>query len=221
LRILVLLGGPGAGKGTQAPLLAAELGMPHVATGDLFRAEARAGTPLGLAAKGYMERGELVPDQVTIDLLLERLGRPDADGGAILDGFPRTRAQAAALDGALAERGGRVDAAVLIDVSDDLLVQRLSGRWICEAAGHPYNVVSQPPREAGRCDVDGSALVQRADDRPDTVRARLASQLGALEEVVAYYREQGLLRTVDGTADPEHVAEALLDAIRPLQGGRA
>jgi adenylate kinase len=220
LRVLVLLGAPGAGKGTQAPVLASELGMPHVATGDLFRAEARLGSPLGLEAKGYMERGELVPDEVTIGLLLERLGRPDAAGGAILDGFPRTRAQAAALDGALGERDGRVEAAVLIDVPDDVLVRRLSGRWICERAGHPYNVETQPPREAGRCDVDGSALVQRADDEPDTIRARLASQLGALQDVVAYYRERGLLQTVDGSATPERVSETLLDAIHSSAGGR-
>jgi adenylate kinase len=221
VRILVLLGAPGAGKGTQAPILSAELGMPHVATGDLFRAEARAGTPLGLQARGYMERGELVPDEVTIDLLLDRLERPDAARGAILDGFPRTRAQAAALDSALAERGGRVEAAVLIAVPDETLVERLSGRWICERSGHPYNIDSQPPREPGRCDIDGSPLVQRADDRAETVRARLASQLGALEEVVEYYEGRGLLRTVDGAASPDRVAEALLGVIRPLAGGRA
>lgn len=219
--ILVLLGAPGAGKGTQAPILAAELGIPHVATGDLFRAEARAGTRLGVEAKGYMERGELVPDVLTIDLLLDRLARPDAAAGAILDGFPRTRAQAAALDEALAARGGRVGSAVLIEVPDDLLVRRLSSRWICEAAGHPYNTEGQPPREPGRCDVDGSRLVQRADDDAETVRARLASQLGALEEVVAYYRDRDLLRSVDGTATPARVAEALLGVVRPLAGGRA
>lgn len=218
MRILVLLGAPGAGKGTQAPVLAAELGVPHVATGDLFRAEARRGSPLGLEAKSYMERGELVPDEVTIGLLLDRLSRPDAAGGAILDGFPRTRAQAAALDRALAERNGRIEAAVLMDVPDDVLVRRLSGRWICERAGHPYNVETQPPRIAGRCDVDGSTLIQRADDEPDTIRARLASQLGALEDVVAYYRGQGHLRTVDGSASPERVSEALLDTVRSLAG---
>ncbi len=219
--IIILLGAPGAGKGTQATILVEALGLLHVATGDLFRAEARAGTPLGLEAKSYMERGELVPDKVTIDLLLERIRRPDAAAGAILDGFPRTRAQAEALDGALDARVGAVGAAVLIDVPDELLVERLSGRWICEAAGHPYNVVSQPPREAGRCDVDGSMLVQRADDRPDTVRARLASQLGALEEVVGYYRERGLLHAVDGTAEPERVGEEVLRVVRPLVEGRA
>jgi adenylate kinase len=221
VRILVLLGAPGAGKGTQAPILSTELGIPHVATGDLFRAEARAGTPLGLQARGFMERGELVPDEVTIGLLLDRLERPDATRGAILDGFPRTRAQAVALDAALAERGGRVEAAVLIDVPDETLVERLSGRWICERSGHPYNIDSQPPREPGRCDIDGSPLVQRVDDRPDTVRARLASQLGSLEEVAAYYRERGLLRSIDGSAAPERVAAALLDVVRPLAGGRA
>jgi len=220
LRILVLLGAPGAGKGTQAPFLATELGMPHVATGDLFRAEIRAGTPLGLEAKGYMERGELVPDELTIDLLLDRLGQPDTADGSIIDGFPRTRAQAAALDLALAERGGWVEAAVLIDVPVDLLVARLSGRWICESAGHPYNLESQPPREAGRCDIDGSPLIQRDDDRPETVRARLSSQLGALDEVVAYYRERGLLRAVDGSGSPERVGAGLLRAIKPPTGGR-
>lgn len=218
---LVLLGAPGAGKGTQAPLVAAEFGIPHVATGDLFRAEARAGTPLGLEAKGYMERGELVPDTLVIDMLLDRLARPDASGGAILDGFPRTEAQAAALDTALAARGGRVDAAVLIDVPTELLVERLSGRWICEAAGHPYNLPHQPPRREGACDIDGSRLIQRADDQPETVRARLAAQLGALDAVVAYYRARGVLRTVDGTSVPAQVGAALLDVVRELAGGRA
>lgn len=219
MRLLVLLGAPGAGKGTQAPALAAELGVPVVATGDLFRAEARAGTPLGLEARGYMERGELVPDDVTIRLLLERLARRDAREGAILDGFPRTRAQAAALDAALAGRDGSVESALLIDVPDGELVRRLSGRWICEAQGHPYNVDTHPPRVAGRCDVDGSALIQRADDRLETVRARLAAQLGALAEVIAYYRERGLLRSVDGLRPVAEVSAALVSAVRAAPVG--
>jgi adenylate kinase len=219
--ILVLLGAPGAGKGTQARVLAGGLGIPHIATGDLFRAEARAGTPLGLEAKSYMERGELVPDAVTIDLLLARLGRPDAAAGAILDGFPRTRVQAAALDEALAARRSGVDQALLIEVSDDVLVARLSARWICSAdGGHVYNLVSMPPRVAGRCDLDAAVLVQRDDDRPDTVRARLAAQLGALADVVSYYRERGLLRLVDGEMPIDEVGRALLDAVRaPLGEG--
>jgi adenylate kinase len=213
VRLLVLLGAPGAGKGTQAPVLSAELGLPTVATGELFRAEARAGTPLGLEARGYMERGELVPDEVTVRLLLDRLDRRDARNGAILDGFPRTRSQAESLDAALAERGGGIDAALLIEVPDEELVRRMSGRWICEAQGHPYNVDTNPPREPGRCDIDASALIQRADDRVEVVRARLAAQLGALAEVVAHYREHGLLRSVDGMRPVDEVSRALLDAI--------
>ncbi len=220
--ILILLGAPGAGKGTQAHLLAEAIGVPHIATGDHVRAEARAGTPLGLQARAYMERGELVPDGVTIALLLDRLGRPDAARGAILDGFPRTRVQAAALDEALAARDSRVDEALLIDVGDDELVARLSARWICSAeGGHVYNLVSLPPRSPGRCDRDGAPLIQRDDDRPETVRARLAAQLGALADVVAYYREQGLLRDVDGERPVDEVAAALLGTVRPLLGGRA
>jgi adenylate kinase len=220
--ILVLLGPPGAGKGTQARGLAGGLGIPHIATGDLFRAEARAGTPLGLQARAYMERGELVPDGVTIDLLLARLERSDAAGGAILDGFPRTRVQAAALDEALAARGSGVDVALLIDVGDDELVSRLSSRWICSAdGGHVYNLVSMPPRAAGQCDLDGAPLVQRDDDRPETVRARLAAQLGALADVVAYYRERGLLRPVDGELPIDDVGRALLAAVGAPQAERA
>jgi adenylate kinase len=210
VRVVVLLGAPGAGKGTQASLLATELGYPHVATGDLFRAEARAGTPLGLAAKGYMERGELVPDDVTIGLLRKRLEQRDARDGVILDGFPRTAAQAVALDEVLAERGTRIEEAILIDVPREDLVKRLTGRWICEATGHPYNVDTKPPRVAGRCDIDGSPLVQRADDRIETVRARLASQLGALEEVLAHYRGRSVLRPVDGRGSVDQVGRAVL-----------
>ncbi len=213
--ILILLGPPGAGKGTQATVLAAALRIPHIATGDLFRAEARAGTPLGLRAKSYMERGELVPDDVTIGLLLDRLGRPDAAAGAILDGFPRTRVQAAVLDDALQARGTSVDEALLIEVSEVALVERLSGRWICSAdGGHVSNRLTLPPLVAGVCDIDGAALIQRDDDRPQTVRARLAAQLGALADVVSYYRERGLLRVVDGSLSIDEVSEALLSAVR-------
>ena len=220
MRILVLLGPPGAGKGTQAVHLAGELGLVHVATGDLFRAEVREGSPIGLRAKVYMDRGELVPDDIVVAMLLDRLGRPDAREGVILDGFPRTRAQAEALDGALADTGSAVEQALLIDVADEVLVRRLSGRWICEAAGHVFNETSNPPRMPGRCDIDGSALVQRDDDRIETVRARLASQLGALAEVVDHYRRRGLLRTVDGDQPIEAVGHSLLDAIEAVPGGR-
>jgi adenylate kinase len=215
--VLVLLGVPGAGKGTQARLLSEQLQIPHISTGDLFRAAVRDGSAVGLEARRYMERGQLVPDDITINMLLERLAQADAAGGAILDGFPRTRGQAEALDRALGERAARVDRAMLIDVAADELVRRLTSRWVCESAGHLYNLLSNPPRVAGRCDLDDSPLVQRADDRPETVRARLELQLGALEDVVDFYREAGLLVTVDGLQPIPNVTAALLAGL-PGQG---
>lgn len=213
MSIVVLLGAPGAGKGTQAPILSRELGLPVVATGDLFRAAVRDGTPVGLEARRYMDAGQLVPDSITIRLLRDRLARPDAEDGVILDGFPRTAAQAAALDDALAEQGSGVTAALLIDVPIEELVGRMAGRRICEANGHVFNLLTNPPREPGRCDLDGSTLLQRADDEEATVRARMAQQLGPLDDVVAHYRSHGQLRTVDGRASIEAVTEALLAAL--------
>jgi len=173
---LVLLGAPGAGKGTQAPILAARLGLPHVATGDLFRAAVHEGSAVGLEARRYMERGQLVPDSITVKMLLDRLAQPDAAPGAILDGFPRNLAQADILDGALADRSSRVNVALEIEVPEAELVRRLSGRWICKANGHVYNETSHPPRVPGRCDLDDSPLIQRDDDRSETVAARLAGR---------------------------------------------
>jgi len=216
MRVLVLLGAPGAGKGTQAQVLARHLGLPRVATGDLFRAAVRDGTPLGIAAKAYMERGELVPDEVTVGMLLERLAAPDAARGVILDGFPRTRSQAEALDRALVDRGAAVEAALHIDVPADELLLRLSGRWLCEAAGHTYHETAYPPRVPGICDICGSRLIQRDDDRPDVVRARLEKQLGALEDVVDHYRTANVLQTVDGRRPIAAVANDLLDCIEPV-----
>ena len=216
MRVLVMLGAPGAGKGTQAHILARHLGLPRVATGDLFRAALRDGTPLGVAAKGYMDRGELVPDEITINMLLERLGAADAARGAILDGFPRTRAQAEALDRALVERTASVEAALLVDVPADDLLARLSGRWLCEAAGHTYHETAYPPRVAGICDICGSRLIQRDDDRPAVVRARLEKQLGAMEDVVDHYRAAGVLQVVDGRRPIAAVSNDLLDCIEPV-----
>ena len=216
MRVLVLLGAPGAGKGTQAHVLARHLGLPRVATGDLFRAALREGAPLGLAAREYMDRGELVPDEIVVGMLLDRLAAPDAERGVILDGFPRTRAQAEALDRALAERGEKVDAALLVDVPADELLRRLSGRWLCEAAGHTYHETAYPPRVAGICDICGSRLVQRDDDRPEVVRARLENQLGALQDVVDHYRDAGLLQVVDGRRPIAAVTSDLLDCIEPV-----
>ena len=221
--VIVLLGPPGAGKGTQAQILTRELGYPHVATGDLFRAAVREGSPLGHEVRRYMDRGLLVPDPITIRVLLDRLDRPDARSGAILDGFPRTRAQAEALDAALSERGSGLEAAVLIDVPSDQVVDRLTRRWVCQAGGHVYNELTNPPRVPGRCDVDGSPLVQRADDRIETVRARLDQQLDALAEVVGYYEQRGILRRVDGTAPIPIVSDAIFRALgrRPSEPARA
>ncbi len=219
MRFLVLLGAPGAGKGTQAMILAQRLGLPHVATGELFRAAVRAGTALGREAQQYMERGELVPDAITVDMLLERIDRPDAGEGVILDGFPRSRTQAEALEAALLERGMAVDRALLVDVPAEDLVGRLSGRWVCRLAGHPYHVISNPPRIPGICDVDGSALEQREDDRPEVVRARLARQLAPMQSVVEYYRARGVLRTVDGRQPIDDVTRDLIAAVETVRPG--
>jgi adenylate kinase len=209
VNVVILLGAPGAGKGTQAPLLSERLGIPVVATGDLFRAAVRDGTALGVEAKRFMDAGQLVPDEITVRLFLERLGRPDAAVGVILDGFPRTAVQARALDEALDGRGERVSAAVLVDVPQAELIRRMSGRWICRAAGHPYHETFSPPSTPGVCDLDGSELYQRADDQPDTVAKRMDQQLGALAEVIEHYRSAGRLSTVDGLQGIDEVAAAI------------
>jgi adenylate kinase len=211
--VIVLIGAPGAGKGTQAPTLAQHLGVPHIASGDLFRAAVRDGSPVGIQARRYMERGQLVPDDITIAMLLERLAAPDAADGAILDGFPRNRAQAEALDAALAERGTSVRRAISIEVPAEELLRRLSGRWVCRDSGHVYNEHSNPPRVPGRCDIDGSPLIQRDDDRPETIRARLEQTLSNLREVADHYRQQGILRTIDGLLPMVDVTAAILAAL--------
>lgn len=221
MTVVVLLGAPGAGKGTQAAVLTQRLGIPHVATGDLFRAAVRDGSPIGLEARRHMERGQLVPDEITIGMLLARLEAPDAIDGSILDGFPRNRAQAEALDTALAGRASRVDLALHIEVPLDELVRRLSGRWICRDAGHVYHEQSNPPRVAGQCDLDGSPLIQRDDDRPDTIRARLTGQLDSLAQVVDHYRETGVLRTIDGLQSIDAVTAALSGHLAELHSAEA
>jgi adenylate kinase len=215
VRVVVLLGPPGAGKGTQAEILAAESGLLHVASGDIFRAEIEAGSPLGIKAREYVAQGALVPDEITVAMVVGRLSRPDAQAGVVLDGFPRTVAQAEALDHALDGRGTRVEHAIYLDVPTDDVVRRLSARWVCPA-GHVYNTLAQPPRVAGVCDVDGKRLVQRADDRPETVRERLALQLAPLYEVVDHYRERGTLSVVDGR---QPIASVTGDILRLLRVG--
>ncbi len=216
-----MIGAPGAGKGTQASILAERLGLLHLASGDLFREAVRADTRLGREAKRYISRGALVPDPLVIGMIEERLDRPDARAGVILDGFPRTRAQAEALDLSLAQRGSQVDAALYVGVSEEELLRRLSGRWLCREAGHPYHVVSLPPKVEGICDIDGSELYQREDDQPETVRTRLEQQLPPMYEVVDHYTTQGVLVAVDGEQPIEDVTESLLRAIsHPRVAGR-
>ncbi len=221
MRVVVLLGAPGAGKGTQAPILAEHLGVPVLASGELLRRVAAGGSPLGAEVASYMQAGQLVPDGTMAEIFLQRLGEPDAARGAILDGFPRTGAQARALDDALATRGGSIEAALYIEVPEDELVGRFADRRICKAAGHVYNLNSNPPQAPGVCDIDGSELVRRPDDDEATVRARMREQLAPLAEVTAYYRDHDVLSIVDGTRPIEDVTAGLLDALGPASPGPA
>lgn len=213
MTVAILLGAPGAGKGTQAPLLSASLGAPVLASGDLLRAEVASGSEIGREVDAIMRSGELVPDELVVRLFLARLDQDDARGGAILDGFPRTRPQAQALDTALAASGRKVDKALLIEVPIEDLIGRFAGRRICRAGGHVYNDWFKPPRVWGVCDVDGSELIHRDDDAEATVRARMEQQLGPLHEVADYYRDQGILVAVNGLQPIEDVARSLLEAL--------
>lgn len=214
--VVVLLGAPGAGKGTQAPILSACLGVPILASGDLLRAEVASRSEIGLEVDAIMRSGELVPDATMARLFLGRLSQPDAAGGALLDGYPRTRRQAEALDEALGESGSRVDRAILIEVPIEDLIGRFAGRLVC-ASGHVYNERTNPPRVAGVCDIDGAPLSHRADDAEATVRARMEQQLGPLGEVADHYRGRGILTSIDGTFSIGAVAAALLGAVRSPQ----
>lgn len=212
-RLVILIGAVGAGKGTQAELLSRELGLAHLASGNLFREALRNGTPLGERARAYMERGDLVPDDITVAMITEKLNEPETAAGAILDGFPRTVAQAAALDAVLAERGERIAQAIFIDVPPDELVERVSGRWVCPECGTPYHLRSDPPATPGICDKDGAALEQRDDDRPEVVRARLEKQVPPMLEVVEHYRRAGVLTRVDGDRPIEEVGREILEVV--------
>ena len=210
---IVLVGPPGSGKGTQAARLREILHLPHVASGDLFRENLKNQTPLGLQAKAYMERGDLVPDDVTIAMVMERLRRPDCANGAILDGFPRTIAQAEALDEALAARGQRIAVVPYIAVPDEVLVERIGGRRLCRVCGRAYHIRFNPPRQPGICDVDGGELYQRDDDRPETVRQRLKVYWEQTSPLIDYYRRRGVLVEINGDQPIEAVTEALRAAI--------
>jgi len=209
---VVLLGPPGAGKGTQAQRIAAATGLVHISTGDMFRENVRDKTELGRLAKTYMDQGDLVPDDVTIRMLLERISRPDARAGAMFDGFPRNVVQAAALETALATRGARIDRALLISVPDEGLIARLGGRWTCRDCGRLYHERNDPPRVAGRCDACGGELYQREDDRPEVVRARLQKQKPP-DDLIEHYRQAGVLQEFEGERPLDDVTSALLEAI--------
>ncbi len=213
---IVFLGPPGAGKGTQAKILAQSTGLPHVSTGDIFRENISQQTELGRLAQQYTEKGELVPDDVTIGMIRERLRRPDCEKGAILDGFPRTLAQAEALDRLLDEFGSRVNLVPFIQVDDETLVARLSGRWTCRAAGHIFHEQFNPPARPGVCDFDGSELYQRKDDRADTVRHRIQVYRQNTAPLVEYYRQKGVLFELDGTEPIETVTKVLLAALEGI-----
>ncbi len=211
--IVLLVGAVGAGKGTQASILEQRLGLAHLASGDLFRDALERGTPLGGQAREYMSRGDLVPDVITIAIFMQRLAEPDAAGGAILDGFPRTVAQARALDLTLAERGEGVTRVIYIDVPPEELVRRAAGRRVCPVCQTPYHLETNPPRRPGRCDRDDALLVQRDDDRPEVVRARLEKQVPPMLDVVAHYAAAGVVTRVDGRQPIERVTE---DVLAPL-----
>lgn len=211
--ILLLVGAVGAGKGTQATILSRELALPHLASGNLFRAAMAAGTSLGEAAREYMERGELVPDETTIGMFMEELAKPHAARGAILDGFPRTVRQAEALDETLAGHGERIRRVIYIDVPTDELVRRVAGRWICPTCGTPYHESADPPRVPGICDKDGTSLRQRDDDRPEVVRARLDRQVPPMLEVVDHYERAGIVDRLDGTQPIETVTADILSRV--------
>jgi len=218
---ILLLGAPGAGKGTQAAFLTEKLGIPHVASGDLFRAAIANQTELGKLAKSYMDRGELVPDDVTIAMVMERLSQPDCAGGALLDGFPRTIEQAKALEKALAERGSRLALVLYIRASEATLLERLGGRWTCRQCGAVYHERFNPPKQPGICDVCGGELYQRPDDQPETQRRRIRVYLEQTAPLIEYFKERGLLVEIDGEQDVESVRQAVEVALEPVLGGHA
>jgi adenylate kinase len=209
-KIIVLLGPPGAGKGTQAEILRDELKLTHVSSGDLFRENVGKQTELGKLAKSYMDRGELVPDDVTIAMVKERISRPDCDKGVLLDGFPRTPAQADALAVMLGKLGDKVSVVPYISAPTEVLIERLSGRWTCRAAGHIYHIKNKPPKVSGICDEDGSELYQRDDDKAETVSNRIQVYLDKTAPVIDYYKQGSLLIELDGTLPPEMVSQQII-----------
>jgi len=217
-RALIFLGPPGAGKGTQSKRIAQRCAVPHLSTGDMFRDAVTRGSDLGKQVRPIMERGELVPDGLVMKMVEERLSRPDCAGGFVFDGFPRTLPQAEQLDGILEKKGFGKPIVVDFGVSAEKLLRRLTGRWTCSVGGEIYNVYDAPPRVPGICDADGGKLVQRADDRPEVVKERLAAYERQTKPLAEYYRRQGVLETVDAAASVDEVGRALGEILKRAEG---
>ncbi len=210
---VIMLGAPGAGKGTQAKMIAEKFGIPHISTGDIFRANIQKGTELGAEAKKYMDQGLLVPDELTVKILLDRVAQDDCGKGYVLDGFPRTIPQAKVLDEALEKLGEKIDYAVDVDVADEHIVKRMSGHRACLKCGATYHVEHIPPRQEGVCDSCGSDLVLRDDDKPETVMNRLKVYHDQTQPLIEYYGQKGILRKVDGTMEMQDVFHAIVDLL--------
>ena len=210
---LILLGAPGAGKGTQAKMIAEKYGVPHISTGDIFRANIKNGTPLGMEAKRYMDQGMLVPDELTVKILLDRVAQDDCAGGYVLDGFPRTIPQAQVLDEALNKLADKIDFAIDVDVPDENIVKRMSGRRACLSCGATYHVEHIPPKKEGICNHCGKELVLRDDDKPETVLNRLKVYHEQTQPLIDFYSQKGILRTVDGTKDMHDVFDAIVEIL--------
>lgn len=206
---IIMLGAPGAGKGTQAKMIADKYGVPHISTGDIFRANIKNGTELGMEAKKYMDQGLLVPDELTVRILLDRVAQDDCKNGYVLDGFPRTLPQAEVLDSELTKLGDHIDYAINVDVPDENIVKRMSGRRACLTCGATYHIEHVPPKKEGICDVCGSELVLRDDDKPETVKNRLNVYHEQTQPLIDFYTEKGVLKTVDGTVPMEEVFAAI------------
>ena len=206
---IIMLGAPGAGKGTQAKMIADKYGVPHISTGDIFRANIKNGTELGMEAKKYMDQGLLVPDELTVRILLDRVAQDDCKNGYVLDGFPRTIPQAEVLDSELTKLGDHIDYAINVDVPDENIVKRMSGRRACLTCGATYHTEHVPPKKEGICDVCGSELVLRDDDKPETVKNRLNVYHEQTQPLIDFYTEKGVLKTVDGTVPMEEVFAAI------------
>ena len=210
---IIMLGAPGAGKGTQAKKIAAKYGIPHISTGDIFRANIKNGTELGKKAKTYMDQGLLVPDELVVDLVVDRVNQEDCENGYVLDGFPRTIPQAEVLDNALTELGDKIDYAINVDVPDENIVRRMGGRRACVGCGATYHLEYAPTRQEGICDVCGGELILRDDDKPETVQKRLDVYHEQTQPLIDYYTKAGKLAEVDGTKDMDDVFAAIVDLL--------